>query len=80
MWKIFSVPCGSALYKFHCTASLFFNQDRLCGVVVKVPGYRSRSIPGAPRASEKEWVWNMVHSTSRVQLRSYLEEKVAAPA
>jgi hypothetical protein len=18
MWKIFSVPCGSALYKFHC--------------------------------------------------------------
>jgi hypothetical protein len=19
MWKIFSVPCGSALYKFHCT-------------------------------------------------------------
>jgi hypothetical protein len=19
MWKIFSVPCGSALYKFHCS-------------------------------------------------------------
>jgi hypothetical protein len=22
MWKIFSVPCGSALYKFHCTNSV----------------------------------------------------------
>jgi hypothetical protein len=21
MWKIFSVPCGSALYKFHCISS-----------------------------------------------------------
>jgi hypothetical protein len=25
------------------------------------------------------WVWNGVHSTSWIQLRSYLEEKVAAP-
>jgi hypothetical protein len=24
MWKIFSVPCGSALYKFHCI-------DKRCG-------------------------------------------------
>jgi hypothetical protein len=22
MWKIFSVPCGSALYKFHCITEL----------------------------------------------------------
>jgi hypothetical protein len=31
-------------------------QDRLCGLVVRVPGYRSRgpgSIPGATRFSEK---------------------------
>jgi hypothetical protein len=30
--------------------------DRLCGLVVRVPGYRSRdpgSIPGATRCSEK---------------------------
>jgi hypothetical protein len=33
--------------------------------------------PGVTRFSEK-WVWNGVYSVSRVQLRSYLEEKVAA--
>jgi hypothetical protein len=56
--------------------------DRLCGLVVRVPGYRSRgrgSIPGATRLSEKWWVWNRVHSASWVQLRSYLKEEVAAP-
>jgi hypothetical protein len=37
------------------------------------------SIPGASRFSEKQWVWNGVHSASSGQLRSYLEEKVAAP-
>jgi hypothetical protein len=39
-------------------------QDRLCGLVVGVPGYRLRvpgSIPGATRFSEKNWVWNGVH-------------------
>jgi hypothetical protein len=39
--------------------------DRLCGLVVRVPGYRSRtprSIPGTTKFSE-EWVWNGVHST-----------------
>jgi hypothetical protein len=33
--------------------------DHLCGLVVIVPGYRSRgpgSIPGATRFSEKQWV------------------------
>jgi hypothetical protein len=56
--------------------------DRLCGLMVKVPGYRSRcpgSIPGATRFSEKQWVWNGVHLDSWVQLRSYVEEKVATP-
>jgi hypothetical protein len=41
--------------------------DRLCGLVVRVPGYRSRgpgSIFGAIRFSEKQWVWNEIHSTS----------------
>jgi hypothetical protein len=37
------------------------------------------SIPGASRFSEKQWVWNGVHSASWGQLRSYLEEIVADP-
>jgi hypothetical protein len=37
------------------------------------------SIPGASRFSEKQWVWNGVHSALWGQLRSYLEEIVAAP-
>jgi hypothetical protein len=47
--------------------------DRLCGLVVRVPGYRSRgpgSIPGASRFSVKQWVWNAVHSASWVKLGS----------
>jgi hypothetical protein len=51
-----------------------------CGLVVRVPGCRSRglgSIPGATRFSEK-WFWNGVYSASSVQLRSYFKEKVAA--
>jgi hypothetical protein len=34
---------------------------RLCGLVGRVLGYRSRgpgSIPGASRFSDKQWVWN----------------------
>jgi hypothetical protein len=41
--------------------------DLLCGLVVRVPGYRSidpGSIPGGIRVSEKYWVWNGVHSAS----------------
>jgi hypothetical protein len=56
--------------------------DRICGVVVTVSDYRSRgpgSIPDSARVSEKYWVWNGVHSASRVQLRSYLKEKIASP-
>jgi hypothetical protein len=54
----------------------------LRGLVVIVPGYRSRgpsSIPGATAFSEKWWIWNRFHSASSVQLRSYWEEKVALP-
>jgi hypothetical protein len=57
-------------------------KDRLCGLVVRVPGYRSRdpvSIPGPARFSEKWRVWNGVHWAPSVQLRSYLEETVSAP-
>jgi hypothetical protein len=54
------------------------NSDRLCGLVVRVLGYRSGgpgSIPGTTR-KKKQWVWNGVDSASRVvQLRSYLIEK-----
>jgi hypothetical protein len=53
--------------------------DSLCGLVVRVPGYRSRgpcTIPGATRFSEKLWLWDGVHSASSAQLRSYLEKKV----
>jgi hypothetical protein len=56
--------------------------DHLCGLVIRVPDYRSSglgSIPGTTRYFEKQFVWNGVHSASWVQLRSYLEEKVAAP-
>jgi hypothetical protein len=35
----------------------------------------SGSIPGASAFSEKQRVWNGVHSASRGQLRSYLKEK-----
>jgi hypothetical protein len=54
------------------------SMDRLCGLLVRVSGYRSRrpgSIPCDTRFSEKWWVWNGVHSASWVQLRSYLGEK-----
>jgi hypothetical protein len=56
---------------------------RIRGLVVRVPGYRSRgpgSIRGATRFSEKQRVLkNGVCSASWVQLKSYLEEEVAAP-
>jgi hypothetical protein len=39
--------------------------DRLCGLVVRVPDYRSMGrgwIPGATRFYEEQWVWNGDHS------------------
>jgi hypothetical protein len=47
--------------------------DRLCGLVVRGPGYRSRgpgSIPGSTRFPEKSWVWNGVHR-SRTQTMEF---------
>jgi hypothetical protein len=52
--------------------------DRFCGLVVRVPGCRSRgpgSIPDANRSSKRKWVWNGLHSASWVQLSRLLEEK-----
>jgi hypothetical protein len=48
--------------------------------VVRVPGYRSRG-PGFESWCYQIllWLWNGLNSASWVQLRSYLEEKVAAP-
>jgi hypothetical protein len=43
------------------------NNVTFCSLVVRVPGYISRgagSIPGSYRFSEKQWVWNGVHSAS----------------
>jgi hypothetical protein len=44
-----------------------FMKILICGLVVRVPGYRFRgpgSILRATRFSEKQWVWNGVHSAS----------------
>jgi hypothetical protein len=41
--------------------------DHLCGLVVRVPGYRSKgpdSILDATGFSETWWVWNGVHPAS----------------
>jgi hypothetical protein len=56
-------------YSFNCSLSEYLATDP------EVPG----PIPGAFRFSERQWVWNGVHSASWVQLRSCLEEIVAAP-
>jgi hypothetical protein len=56
--------------------------DRLCGLVVGVPGYRSGgpgSIPGAAGFSGKWWVSNGVRSASWERLGGCLGEKVTAP-
>jgi hypothetical protein len=63
-----------------CIIVILFNINYICiccflATDIEVPG----SIPGASRFSEKQWVWNGVHSASRGQLRSYLEEIVADP-
>jgi hypothetical protein len=44
--------------------SIFSYADKVlfCGLVVRVPGYSPGSIPGATRFSEKQCVWNGVHS------------------
>jgi hypothetical protein len=49
-----SADVGTEIRK-HILEIFFFVIDRLCGLVVRVPGYRSKglgSIPGATRFSE----------------------------
>jgi hypothetical protein len=74
------VSCRISTCRFEILFLLFVVHkhwsDRLCGLVVRVLGYRSGgpgSIPGSTK--KKEWAWNGVHSASWVQLRSYLIEK-----
>jgi hypothetical protein len=63
---------GKVLTHFSSAAEQVFHDrvlwdDRFCGLVVRVSGYRSRgpgSIPGASIFSEKQRVWNGVHSAS----------------
>jgi hypothetical protein len=54
-----------------CSQSLYRLRD--CHEISRGPG----SIPGATRFSEKQCVWNGVHSASWAQLKSYLKEKAA---
>jgi hypothetical protein len=61
--------CGSVNWYLFCVHFLkdIYCFNRLCGLVVRVPGFRSRgsgSVPGAARFSEKLRVWNGVHSAS----------------
>jgi hypothetical protein len=52
-------------------------EDYLCGLVVRVPGYRTRGlglIPGATRFSEKWWVLEQ----GPLSLVSTIEEEIVA--
>jgi hypothetical protein len=56
---------------------------RLCGLMVRVPGYRCRgpgSIPSTTRFSRKWLVWNRVHSASWVQFEELLASKCRGSA
>jgi hypothetical protein len=53
-------------------------KDLLCGLMVRLPGCRSRR-PGAARFSEWQWVWNGVHSALVRINEELLERNVAAP-
>jgi hypothetical protein len=56
-----SVTVAVSFTSFSATVEPLF--DRLCSLVVRVSGCRSRG-PGTARFSEKQWVWNRVHSAS----------------
>jgi hypothetical protein len=81
LWNApFSVPITRSQRTFSFFGVIW--TDHHCGLVVRVPGYRSTdpgSILDVTRFSEKQWVWNGVYSASWVQLRSCLTEKVVAP-
>jgi hypothetical protein len=63
-----ALPISSLMWPFQLyLASSTIYEACLCGLVVRVPGYRSRgpgSIPSTFRFLEKWWVWNGVHSAS----------------
>ena len=56
--------------------SLWGHWDRLCGLVVRVSGYRYRGLGFVSRRYQIFWV---VVGLERGPLRSYLNKKVAAP-
>jgi hypothetical protein len=68
LWEPSTGTSGQNFYIIRIHFSLIvlsLDVDRLCGLVVKVPGYRSRgpgSTAGTTRFSEKEWVWNGANS------------------
>jgi hypothetical protein len=71
----------SRITELDCDNYNTFN-DRLCGLVVRIPGCKTRgqcSIPGATRFSEQQWVWNGIHSALVRVNEELLERKVAAP-
>jgi hypothetical protein len=74
-WKYYYL--NKVLYKYEM-GRVCNTIDRLRGLVVRVPGYRSRgpgSILGATRFSKKLWVWNRVHSASLSTIEGLLERK-----
>jgi hypothetical protein len=73
-----SQPTACLPFLFVVTHFYDLFYDRLCGLTVRDPGCRSRGPGSILGATRFFWVWNGVHSASWVQLRSYLEEKVAA--
>jgi hypothetical protein len=81
--RVYQEDCGTlGRLGIRTISKYIYTAVRLCGLVVRVLDYKSRglgSIPGSTRFSEKQWVWNGVHSASWAQLKSYLKAKVAAP-
>jgi hypothetical protein len=64
-------------YNIFCLRVVYYFR-RPCGLVVRVPGYRSRgpgSITDATRLSEKYCVWNGVHSASLSTTEELLARK-----
>jgi hypothetical protein len=53
-----------SVYKSKFNKCVGIKRDRLCGLVVRVSGYRSRGPGFDPRFSEKQRIWNGVHSAS----------------
>jgi hypothetical protein len=43
MWKIFSVPCGSALYKFHCIL-LYYVEQHMSSIKFVLLHFKVRNI------------------------------------